>query len=168
MKVRYGIIALTFALSTSSAGQTIWTTGDTGHASSVNSEAFSPANTQLASGSWDRSIRLWDVSTGQEVRRVEGHSDWVFLVVFSPDGTRLVSGSDDGTIRLWNVATRQEIVQLDHKYPATPTAIPRNDNFIASVGGIAFTLWDVTVKPLEPVSPVALATSAPVNTDTPS
>ncbi len=168
MKMRYGIIALTLALSTSSAGQTFWTIGETGHATSANSEAFSPDDTQLASGSWDRSIRLWDVSTGQEVRRIEGHSDWDFSVVFSPDGTRLVSRYDDGTIRLWNVATRQEMVQLDHKYPATPTAIPRNDNFIASVGGIAFSLWDVSVKPLEPVSPVALATSAPVNTDTPS
>ena len=168
MKMRYGIIALTLALSTSSAGQTFWTIGETGHATSVNSEAFSPDGTQLASGSWDRSIRLWDVSTGQEVRRTEGHSDWDFSVVFSPDGTRLVSRSDDGTIRLRNVATGQELYRLDHKYPATPTAIPRNDNFIASVGGIAFSLWDVSVKPLEPVSPVALATSAPVNTDTPS
>ena len=168
MNTRYGVIALTFALSIFAQGQTIRTIRETGHASSVNSVAFSPNGTQLVSGSWGRSIRLWDVFTGQEVRRFEGYSDWVFSVVFSPNGTRLVSGSDDGTIRLWNVATRQEIVQLDHKYPATPTAIPRNDNFIASVGGIAFRLWDVAVKPLEPVSPVALATSAPVNTDTPS
>ena len=168
MNMRYGIVALTFALSMSAEGQTIWTIGETGYASSVNSVAFSPDGTQLASGSWDRSIRLWDVSTGQEVLRFEGHSDWIFSVVFSPDGTRLVSRSDDGTIHLCDVATRQEIVQLDHRYPAISITIPRNDNFIASAGGIALRLWDVKINPLEPVSPVALATSAPVNTDTPS
>ena len=167
MNMRYGIVSLTSALSASDEGQTIWTVGKAGYASSVNSVAFSPDGTQLASGSWDRGIRLWGVSTGQEVRRFDGHSDWFFCVVFSPDGTRLVSGSDDGTIRLWNVATRQGTVRLDHRYPAVSTAMPRNDNFIASAGGIALRLWDVKVQPLEPVSPVALATSAPVNTDTP-
>lgn len=105
--MKYGIIALTFALSMSAAGQTIWTIGETGHASFVNSEAFSPNGTQLASGSWDRSIRLWGMFTGQEVQRFEGHADWVNSIVFSLDGARLASGSDDGTIRLWDEATRQ-------------------------------------------------------------
>ena len=126
MKMRYGVIAFTFALSMSAAGQTIWTIGETGHVSFVNS------------------------------------------VVFSPDGTRLATGSDDGTIRPWDVATRQEIVQLDQRCPAFSTAIPRNDNFIAFAGGIALRVWDVKVKPLEPVSPTALVTSAPANTDTSS
>ena len=168
MNTKYGIVVLTFVLSTSTAGQTIWTIGETGHASSVNSAAFSPDGTQLASGSWDRSIRLRHRSTGQEVWRFAGHTDWVNSLVFSPDGTRLASGSDDGTIRLWDVATRQEKVKLDHRYPAISMAIPSIDNLIASAGGIARRFRDVMVKPLETVSPVALATSAPVNTNTPS
>ncbi|MCY3614017.1 MAG: hypothetical protein OXH03_02860 [Bacteroidetes bacterium] len=57
---------------------------------------------------------------------------------------------------------------MDHRYPVISIAIPRNDDFIASAGGIALRLLDVMVKPLEPVSPVTLATSAPVNTNTPS
>ena len=57
---------------------------------------------------------------------------------------------------------------MDHRYPAISIAIPRNDDFIASAGGIALTLRDAMVKPLEPVSPVELATYAPVNTNTPS
>ncbi|MDE2827370.1 MAG: hypothetical protein OXL40_08695 [Bacteroidota bacterium] len=103
--MRYGIVALMFALSVPAAGQTIWTIGETGHASSVNSVVFSPDGTQLVSGSYDDTIRLWDVATGQEVRRFEGHRDWVNSVVFSPDGAQLASGSDDDTIRLWDVAT---------------------------------------------------------------
>ncbi|MDE2827102.1 MAG: hypothetical protein OXL40_07295 [Bacteroidota bacterium] len=57
---------------------------------------------------------------------------------------------------------------MDHRYPAISIAIRRNDDFIASAGGIALGLRDVMVKPLEPVPSVELATSAPVNTNTPS
>jgi WD40 repeat protein len=47
---------------------------------------------------------LWDVATGKELRRVEGHAGLVRSVAFAPDGRWLVSGSFDGSVRLWRLA----------------------------------------------------------------
>ena len=68
--------------------------------------AFSPDGTKLASGSADKTIRLWDVSSGKAIGEpFQGLSDWVRSVAFSPDGTKLASGSVDKTIRLWDVSS---------------------------------------------------------------
>jgi WD40 repeat protein len=77
----------------------------TGHTSSVNSVVFSPDGRLLASGSGDKTIKLWEVASGSLVRSLTGHTDWVFSVVFSPDGRLLASGSGDKTIKLWEVAS---------------------------------------------------------------
>ena len=53
----------------------------------------------------DRSVRLWDVETGNLLKTLKGHKSNVVSVSFSPDGKTLVSGSFDGTVHLWNVET---------------------------------------------------------------
>ena len=73
-----------------------------GHTDLVWSVAFSPNGQTLASGSQDRTIRLWNPNNGNLKRTLTGHRDAVNSVAFSPDGRTLASGSWDGTIRLWN------------------------------------------------------------------
>ena len=76
-----------------------------GHTDHVWSVAFSPDGNTLASGSWDRTVRLWEVETEQLLHTLTGHTDTVHSVAFSLDGDTLASGSWDGTIRLWNPNT---------------------------------------------------------------
>ena len=62
------------------------------------------------SGSFDRTVRVWDVETGETVfGPFNGHSGFINCVTFSPDGNRVASCSDDKTIRIWELFTRREL-----------------------------------------------------------
>jgi WD40 repeat protein len=74
-----------------------------GHSEQVNSVAFSPDGKYLASGSRDKTIKLWDVETQREVKTLQGHSWSVTSVAFSPDGKHIASGSWDSTVKVWSV-----------------------------------------------------------------
>ncbi|CAG7849595.1 SubName: Full=Uncharacterized protein {ECO:0000313/EMBL:CCA76115.1} [Serendipita indica DSM 11827] len=81
-----------------------------GHEGAVYAVGFSPDGSRIVSGSSDKTLRLWDVDTGQPVGEpLRGHGDWVRAVGFSPDGSRIVSGSSDKTLRLWDVDTGQPV-----------------------------------------------------------
>ena len=59
----------------------------------MTSVSFSPDGTKVASGSRDKTVKLWDVTSGECLQTLEGHSDDVMSVSFSPDGTKVASGS---------------------------------------------------------------------------
>ena len=58
----------------------------------------------LASGSYDHTVKLWDVNTGECLKTLAEHTDWVWSVHWSPDGRTLASGSGDRTVKLWDVS----------------------------------------------------------------
>ncbi len=69
----------------------------------VTSIQYSPDGKRLASGSEDRTVRVWDLERGLCERVLEGHTDGVTSIQYSPDGKMLVSGSGDNTVRVWDL-----------------------------------------------------------------
>src|SRR5205085_1673029 len=72
-----------------------------GHTSSVSSVAFSPDGRTLVSGSYDHTVKVWEVSSGQ-LRSTRANNHMVRAVAFAPDGKLIASGSLDKTVRLWD------------------------------------------------------------------
>ena len=113
-----------------------------GHAALVLSVAFSPDGKMLASGSFDNTVKLWNLATGQELRTFEGHKQYVNSVAFSPDGKTLASGSYDGTVRLWNPTTGQDLRLLrSHTKLAGAVAFNPDGKILAS-GSFDVIMWN--------------------------
>jgi WD40 repeat protein len=68
-----------------------------------------PDGRRAVSASADRTLRLWDLETGQTLRTLEGHTSRVTVVAVMPDGRRAVSRSDDRTLRVWDLESGEEI-----------------------------------------------------------
>jgi WD40 repeat protein len=77
------------------------------------SVAFSGDSKLVASGSHDRTVKLWDATTGKEVRTLEGHGKHVRSVAFSGDSKLVASGSGDTTVKLWDATTGKEVRTLE-------------------------------------------------------
>ena len=73
---------------------------------------FSPDGTKLASGSKDKTVRLWDTNTNEELTILRKHTGWTNALAFSPKGKKLASGSTDKTVNIWNTETGELIVTL--------------------------------------------------------
>jgi WD40 repeat protein len=115
-----------------------------GHKDWVYAVAFSPDGKTLASGSYDRTIRLWNVATGAN-RVLRGHGRSINSVAYSPDGKWLASGGDDASVRLWD-AIRGTV---KHKLRGPDYAIysvafsPTSDRLAAAGKDRTVFVWDV-------------------------
>jgi len=87
----------------------------------------------LVSGSRDKTLRVWDVSTGQCLFKLTGHDNWVRFVQFSPKGKFILSTSDDKTLRVWDIRNKRCQKTLDaHEHFVSCLDIHKTQPFVAS------------------------------------
>jgi WD40 repeat protein len=95
----------------------------------ITALAFGCAGRTLASVTQDKVIRLWDLTTGHQRVRLEGHRRLVGAIAFSPDGVALASSGWDGTIRVWDVRLGRQIRVIDTRPPEAKVE-PDDDGYI--------------------------------------
>ncbi|MCA2629079.1 MULTISPECIES: serine/threonine-protein kinase, partial [unclassified Microcystis] len=116
----------------------------TGHSETVFSVAYSPDGRYLASGSKDKTIKIWEVATGKGLRTLTGHSGVVLSVAYSPDGRYLASGSQDKTIKIWEVATGKVRTLTGHYMTFWSVAYSPDGRYLASGSGDkTIKIWEV-------------------------
>lgn len=112
-----------------------------GHTNAVRACAISTDGSFIASASLDRTVKLWDITSGQERATMVGHSDAVIGCAISPDDRFVVSAGYDNTLKVWDVQTGAEQATLTgHTGPVNGCAISPDGAFIVSAS------WDSTLK----------------------
>ena len=126
-----------------------------GHYNSVREVALSPdGNTALSAscaklnsndGCSQGELVLWDLKTGSDLRRFDGHSDWINAVSFSPDGKSALSGSGDGELILWDVETGLKIRRFEGHTSGVNsiTFSPDGQTALSGSDDTTLILWDV-------------------------
>jgi WD40 repeat protein len=116
------------------------------HESRINSVAICPSGNIIATASFDKLIKLWDVDTGQCLKVLAGHERPVNAVTFNSTGNLLVSTSADLTVRTWNIKTGECIHILEgHDNWLWAVAISPDDSLIASGGDDQVVrLWELS------------------------
>ena len=113
------------------------------------SVAFSPDGAMVASGSANGTVKLWNVSTRENIATLEGHTGSVVSLDFSTNGTLLASGARDNTVKLWNVATGAHVATLEGHTDGVFSLAFFPDGKLASkawADGGTVKLWNVTTK----------------------
>ena len=111
-----------------------------GHLDEITSVTISPDGKRLASASEDQTIKIWDMSAGEEISTLH-EEQTAFCLAFSPDGQRLASGSEDGTIKLWAPPGR-EARALSPKGPTLHVSFSPDGQRLVGSGNRIF-IWNV-------------------------
>lgn len=146
--MRYTFILLIISVSFLSKSQSIETIIQKGHELAVIAVAISPDSNYVATGSRDKSAKLWQLSSGREVRSFLGHEGSVNSLDFSNDGKYLITSSGDKSVRIWEILTGKELFKSepDNAILSAVALSPDGKFFVTGgYGGIAH-VYDFQTK----------------------
>ena len=116
-----------------------------GHTMNVMGMALDPEGKILATASYDKTVKIWNVQTGDELSTCYGHKARVECVAFNQDSSLLASGAFDGTVRVWDVKTGTNLEVIKAHYGAVSTVCFSQDSTMLASGGIhdfAVRVWE--------------------------
>jgi WD40 repeat protein len=116
-----------------------------GHSGSVYAVAVTPDGWQAISGSLDKTLKVWNLETGELRLSLEGHSDAVNAVAVTPDGKQAISGSSDRTLKVWNLETGELRLSLEgHSSFVTAVAVtPDGKQAISGSSDRTLKVWNL-------------------------
>lgn len=118
-----------------------------GHDLSIAALAFSPNGKQLMSGSWDKTVQVWNLAERKSVMVFKGHAAEVLAVAWLPDGARSISAGLDKTVRLWDSTTGKEIKSLGkNTAPVYGIAVARDGKTVVTAGEDGITNFKLSAE----------------------
>jgi WD40 repeat protein len=118
-----------------------------GHTEEVKAVAVTPDGRRAISASRDRTLKVWDVESGQELRTLTGHTAGVTAVAVTPDGRQVISASEDKTLKVWDLESGQELrtLTLSTAKVEAVAVTPNGQRVISTWRGISrlFQVWDL-------------------------
>ncbi len=117
-----------------------------GHSDIEKAVAWSPDGQRIASGSIDRTVQVWNATTGRQIGTYRGHSHSVYAVAWSPDGRRIASVSEDKTVQIWDATTGNRVFTYHgHSHSVCAVAWSPDGRRIASGSDDkTVQVWDAT------------------------
>jgi WD40 repeat protein len=105
--------------------------------------AFSPDGKKCVTTTLDLRTRIWDVHTGEELRKLEGHTGFVFSIAFSPDGKKIVTAGQEGTALIWDAESGEELKKLEgHEGWVTSADFIQEGKKVVTVNANGVRIWN--------------------------
>ena len=116
-----------------------------GHTAGVNAVGVTPDGKNIISGSSDKTLRLWDLDSGECIRIFEGHEEDVKTLAILPDGNSFISGSKDCTLRLWDLSSGECLkIFDDHSDDVNAVVVtPDGKSVVSGSSDCSLRLWDL-------------------------
>jgi WD40 repeat protein len=116
-----------------------------GHRHTVSCVVFCADSRRAVSSSWDNTLRIWNIESGECTKVLEGHSDWVNHFALSANDRLIVSGSNDGTVRLWDLDSGEciKILEVADDYVYAVAFSPDGRSIVTGGSNLNLRVWNI-------------------------